>query len=47
MAGGQFRVDYPRPSNIKVHEQMYQNEQEPMAVQNFVGKTKPVATRVL
>jgi hypothetical protein len=40
-------VHYPRSTNIETLEQVYQHEHVSKAVKNFIGKTKPVATRVL
>jgi uncharacterized protein (TIGR02118 family) len=38
---------YPRPKDIDAFERLYQQEHVPMAVKNFEGKTKLVATKIL
>jgi uncharacterized protein (TIGR02118 family) len=47
MAGVKFMVIYPRPKDIEAFEKVYKEKHVPMAVENFIGKTKLVATRVL
>ena len=47
MAGVKFMVIYPRPKDIEAFEKVYQEKHVPMAVENFIGKTKLVATKVL
>jgi uncharacterized protein (TIGR02118 family) len=47
MAKVKFMVIYPRPKDIEAFEKAYQEKHVPMAVENFIGKTKLVATRVL
>ena len=47
MAGVQFMVPYPRPTDIEAFEKVYQNDHVPMAVAKLGGKTKFVATKVL
>lgn len=40
-------VTYPRPKDIQAFETVYEGEHVPLAVENLVGKTKLVATKVL
>lgn len=47
MAGIKLMAIYPRPTDIDAFEKLYQQEHVPMAVKNFPGKTKLVATKVL
>jgi hypothetical protein len=47
MPGVKLVVIYPRPKDIDAFEKVYQEEHVPMAVKNFPGKTKLVATKVL
>lgn len=47
MPGVKLVVLYPRPTDIQAFEKVYQEEHVPMAVKNFPGKTKLVATKVL
>jgi uncharacterized protein (TIGR02118 family) len=47
MPGVKIVVLYPRPTDVQAFEKAYQEEHVPMAVKNFPGKTKLVATRVL
>jgi uncharacterized protein (TIGR02118 family) len=47
MPGIKLVVIYPRPTDIDAFEKVYQEEHVPMAVKNFAGKTKLVATKVL
>ena len=47
MPGVKIVVLYPRPTDIQAFEKVYQEEHVPMAVKNFPGKTKFVATKVL
>lgn len=47
MAGVKLLAIYPRPTDIDAFEKVYQEEHVPMAVANFKGKTKLVATKVL
>lgn len=47
MAAVKLLAIYPRPTDIDAFEKLYQEEHVPMAVKNFPGKTKLVATKVL
>ena len=47
MAGAKLMVIYPRPTDIEAFDKAYTDEHVPMAVNNFVGKTKIVATKIL
>ena len=47
MPGVKVMAIYPRPKDIDAFEKLYQEEHVPMAVKNFPGKTKLVATRIL
>jgi len=47
MAGAKLIVLYPRPTNIDVFEKLYQEEHNPMAMKNLVGKTKVVETKMV
>lgn len=47
MAGAKIIVIYPRPTDIEAFDKAYLDEHVPMAVNNFVGKTKIVATKFL
>ncbi len=47
MPGVKIVVLYPRPKDVDAFEKVYQQEHVPMAVKNFPGKTKLVATKVL
>jgi uncharacterized protein (TIGR02118 family) len=40
-------VIYPPPKDIQAFERVYNRDHGPMAVENLVGKTKIVASRVL
>ena len=41
-----FVVIYPTPTDVQAFEKLYAEEHVPMAVKNFKGKTKIVATKV-
>ena len=47
MAGVKFVVIYPRPTDVEAFERVYRDEHIPMAVENLVGKTKIVATKIV
>src|ERR1700730_6054760 len=47
MPGVKLVVLYPRPTNIEAFEKLYTEEHVPVAVKNFPGKTKLVASKVL
>lgn len=47
MSGVKLIVIYPTPTDIEMFEAAYVNEHVPMAVEQLVGKTKIVATKVL
>lgn len=47
MPGIKLVVLYPRPKDIEAFEKLYTEEHVPMAVKNFPGKTKLVASKVL
>jgi uncharacterized protein (TIGR02118 family) len=47
MPGVKVLAIYPRPTDIEAFEKVYTDEHVPMAVENFKGKTKIVATKVL
>jgi len=47
MPGVKLMAIYPRPKDIQAFEKLYSDEHVPMAVENFKGKTKFVATKVL
>jgi uncharacterized protein (TIGR02118 family) len=40
-------VAYPRPTNIDVFEQVYQQEHVPLAMRKLDGKTKLVSAKIL
>ena len=47
MAGAKLIVIYPRPKDVEAFDKAYADEHVPMAVNNFAGKTKIVATKFL
>lgn len=46
MTEHKFVVIYPMPSDVESFEKIYSNEHVPMAVKNFKGKTKIIASKV-
>ena len=47
MPGIKLMVLYPRPKHIEAFEKLYTEEHVPMAVEEMVGKTKIVVSKVL
>ena len=47
MPGVKLMAIYPRPKDIEAFEKLYTDEHVPRAAENFKGKTKFVATKVL
>ncbi len=46
MTDYKFVVIYPMPTDVQAFEKVYSEEHVPMAVKNFKGKSKIVATKV-
>jgi uncharacterized protein (TIGR02118 family) len=47
MAGVKLVVLYPTPKDVAAFEKVYMEEHVPMAVKNFPGKTKVIASKAV